>query len=103
MPASVLAVAINSQGGSVLTFALPVGVFVVVSVALYVLFTRPHDVPGHRVPAVSAAGAASSGPNSSAGQAPADGNPNPSGAAGESGGADTGQQAPEAEGTGDGA
>ncbi|HEX9525911.1 MAG TPA: hypothetical protein VF951_00310 [Streptosporangiaceae bacterium] len=102
MPASVLAVAINSQGGSVLTFALPVGVFVVVSVALYALFTRPHNVPGHREPAVSAAGAASSGPDSSAGQAPADGNINPSDAAGESDKADTGQQAPEAEGTRDG-
>jgi hypothetical protein len=102
VPASVLAVAINSQGGSVLTFALPVGVFVVVSVALYVLFTRPHYVPGHRVPATSAAGAASSGPDSSASQAPADSSPNPSGAARESGGADTGQSAPEAGSTGDG-
>ncbi len=102
MPASVLAVAINSQGGSVLTFALPVGVFVVVSVALYVLFTRPHDVPGHRTPAVSAAGAARPGPDSSAGQAPAASNVNPSSTASESDGANTGQQAPETEGTGDG-
>jgi hypothetical protein len=39
---SVLAVTINSQGGSVLTFALPVGVFVVVAAVLYVLFSRPY-------------------------------------------------------------
>ncbi len=48
MPGSILAVSINSQGGSVLTFAFPVGVFIVVSVVLYMAFSRPHQVPGHR-------------------------------------------------------
>jgi hypothetical protein len=46
---SVLAVTINSQGGSVLTFALPVGVFVVVAAVLYVLFSRPYaGIPPYR-------------------------------------------------------
>ncbi len=48
MPGSILAVSINSQGGSVLTFAFPVGVFLVVAVVLYMAFSRPHQVPGHK-------------------------------------------------------
>lgn len=49
MAGSLLAVTINSQGGSVLTFALPVGVFVVVSSVLYALFSRPHArIPPYR-------------------------------------------------------
>lgn len=62
MAGSILAVTINSQGGAALTFALPVGVFVVVATVLYLLFTRPHSVPGHRAPVQAAAG----GPGSAA-------------------------------------
>ncbi len=46
--------------GSIMTFAIPVGLFVVVATALYFLYTRPHVVPGHRdlVPAGRHAAAA---------------------------------------------
>ncbi len=37
-----------SFGGSILTFAFPMILFIVVAVALYVLYTRPEFVPGHR-------------------------------------------------------
>jgi hypothetical protein len=37
----------NTPGGSVLTFAVPVGLFAVVAVILYLLFSRPH----RRIPA----------------------------------------------------
>jgi hypothetical protein len=37
-----------SLAGSVMTFAIPVGLFVVVATILYFLYTRPHAVPGHR-------------------------------------------------------
>ena len=42
---------------SIMTFAIPVALFVVVATVLYFLYTRPHAVPGHRdlVPAGSAA------------------------------------------------
>ena len=33
-------------GGSIMTFALPMGLFIVVAVVLYVLYTRPHKLPG---------------------------------------------------------
>ena len=33
---------------SIMTFAIPVGLFVVVATILYFLYTRPHTVPGHR-------------------------------------------------------
>ncbi|MGH3199136.1 MAG: hypothetical protein ACRDOH_10530 [Streptosporangiaceae bacterium] len=35
-------------GGSILTFAFPMILFVVVGCALYVLYTKPELVPGHR-------------------------------------------------------
>jgi hypothetical protein len=40
---------------SIMTFAIPVALFVVVATVLYFLYTRPHTVPGHRdlVPAGS--------------------------------------------------
>jgi hypothetical protein len=40
---------------SIMTFAIPVALFVVVATVLYFLYTRPHAVPGHRdlVPAGS--------------------------------------------------
>jgi hypothetical protein len=37
-----------SLAGSIMTFAIPVGLFVVVATILYFLYTRPHPVPGHR-------------------------------------------------------
>jgi hypothetical protein len=37
-----------SLAGSIMTFASPVGLFVVVATILYFLYTRPHPVPGHR-------------------------------------------------------
>ena len=36
-------------GGSILTFAFPMILFIVVAVALYVLYTKPEVVPGHQV------------------------------------------------------
>ena len=41
-----------SFGGSILTFAFPMILFIVVAAALYVLYTKPELVPGHRNPAV---------------------------------------------------
>ena len=38
-------------GGSILTFAFPMILFVVVACALYVAYTKPELVPGHRNPA----------------------------------------------------
>lgn len=37
-----------SFGGSILTFVFPMLLFIVVAVALYVLYTKPTVVPGHR-------------------------------------------------------
>jgi hypothetical protein len=41
----------NTPGGGILTFAIPVGLFAVVAVILYLLFSRPH----RRIPARQAA------------------------------------------------
>jgi len=45
---------------SVETFAIPVGLFIVIAATLFFLYTRPHAVPGHRdlVPAQARAGGA---------------------------------------------
>ncbi len=37
-----------SYGGSILTFAFPMILFIVVACALYVIYTRPQLVHGHR-------------------------------------------------------
>jgi hypothetical protein len=37
-----------SFGGSILTFAFPMLLFIAVAVALYVLYTKPAAVPGRR-------------------------------------------------------
>jgi hypothetical protein len=37
-------------GGSILTFAFPMILFIVVAGALYVMYTKPQLVPGHRAP-----------------------------------------------------
>jgi hypothetical protein len=40
-----------SFGSSILTFAFPMILFIVVAAALYVAYTKPELVPGHRPPA----------------------------------------------------
>lgn len=37
-----------SYGASILTFVFPMLLFIGVAAALYVLYTKPHLVPGHR-------------------------------------------------------
>ena len=37
-------------GSSILTFAFPMILFIVVAGALYVLYTKPESVPGHSAP-----------------------------------------------------
>ena len=46
-----LAAAVGSDwtlAASIMTFAIPVALFIVVATVLYFLYTRPHAVPGHR-------------------------------------------------------
>lgn len=38
-------------GGSILTFLFPILLFIAVAGALYILYTKPEVVPGHRAPA----------------------------------------------------
>jgi hypothetical protein len=40
-----------SFGGSILTFVFPMLLFIVVASALYIAYTKPELVPGHRNPA----------------------------------------------------
>ena len=40
-----------SFGGSILTFAFPMLLFIAVACALYVIYTKPQPIPGHRDPA----------------------------------------------------
>ena len=40
-----------SFGGSILTFAFPMILFIVVASALYIAYTKPELAPGHRNPA----------------------------------------------------
>ena len=42
-------------GGAILTFAFPMLLFIVVACALYVAYTKPELVPGHRNPAAQRA------------------------------------------------
>jgi hypothetical protein len=37
-----------NSGGAVMTLVLPLGLFIVVMIALYFVFSRPHRVPGRR-------------------------------------------------------
>jgi len=48
-----------SLAGAVMTFAIPVGLFVIVAAILYFQYTRPHVTPGHH--RLAAAGAGASG------------------------------------------
>ena len=57
----VLAVSVSptgdwTQAAAIMTFAIPVGIFIVVATWLYFLYTRPHAVPGHRELAPAGAG-----------------------------------------------
>jgi hypothetical protein len=63
---------------SIMTFAIPVALFLVVATVLYFLYTRPHTVPGHRdlVPA-GAGGAAGSGRHAAGAPRPAAAQPPP--------------------------
>lgn len=47
-----------TQAAAIMTFAIPVGIFVVVATWLYFQYTRPHAVPGHRELVPAAAGGA---------------------------------------------
>jgi hypothetical protein len=48
-----------SLAGAIMTFAIPVGLFIIVATVLYFQYTRPHVTPGHHtlVPAAAGAGA----------------------------------------------
>lgn len=61
-----------TQAAAIMTFAIPVGIFVVVATWLYFQYTRPHAVPGHRdlVPATSG-GAIGSGRHAAGASRPA--------------------------------
>jgi hypothetical protein len=50
-----------TQAAAIMTFAIPVGIFVVVATWLYFLYTRPHTVPGHRDLVAAGGGATGSG------------------------------------------
>jgi hypothetical protein len=59
---TVLAVSLSptgdwTQAAAIMTFAIPVGLFVIVAAVLYFQYTRPHVTPGHRALAPAAAGA----------------------------------------------
>ena len=58
-------------GGSILTFAFPMLLFIVVACALYVAYTKPELVPGHRNPAAQRAVSYTAVP----GEPPADNKP----------------------------
>jgi hypothetical protein len=76
---AVLATATGSDwnaGGSIITFYFPVGLFVVIAVILYLLFSRPHKrVPGRGglASAHAASGAEQAGTGSGPGDSPARG------------------------------
>jgi hypothetical protein len=44
-PAAILG---YNTGGAVLTLVLPLGFFILVMAAFFLIFSRPHNVPGHR-------------------------------------------------------
>ena len=47
-----------SLAASIETFAIPVGLFVVIAAILFYILTRPHTVPGHRELAAAGPGTA---------------------------------------------
>ena len=65
-----------TQAAAIMTFAIPVGIFVVVATWLYFQYTRPHAVPGHR-DLVPAAGSIGSGRHAAGAPRPAAAQPPP--------------------------
>jgi len=45
---SAIQVSYYPLGAQVMTLVLPLGFFILVMMALYFIFTRPHTIPGHR-------------------------------------------------------
>ena len=68
-----------SYGASILTFAFPMILFVAVAGALYVLYTKPHLVPGHRYLMDSQAATAARPASRAGGQPAAGGQDQPAG------------------------
>jgi len=56
---------------SIMTFAIPVALFLVVATVLYFLYTRPHTVPGHRDLAPAAGAATGTGRHAAGAPRPA--------------------------------
>jgi hypothetical protein len=56
---------------SIMTFAIPVALFLVVATVLYFLYTRPHTVPGHRDLVPAAGGATGTGRHAAGARRPA--------------------------------
>ena len=65
-----------TQAAAIMTFAIPVGIFVVVATWLYFQYTRPHAVPGHR-DLVAAGGSIGSGRHAAGAPRPAAAQPPP--------------------------
>jgi hypothetical protein len=75
-----------TQAAAIMTFAIPVGIFVVVATWLYFLYTRPHAVPGHRELVPAGGGRHAAVPPRSGGQPPPPAQPPGSGGYGNPGG-----------------
>jgi hypothetical protein len=60
-------------GAQVMTLVLPLGLFIVVMIVLYFVFSRPHTIPGHRP--IAGARPVSPHPDAAAGIAAASGLP----------------------------
>ena len=86
-----------SFGGSILTFAFPMILFIVVACALYIAYTKPELSPGHRNPAAQRPVSYTAVPGVSARDGEqARGEPGPAAAGGKaSRAASPGQQEPE--------
>jgi len=86
---------------SIMTFAIPIALFVVVATVLYFLYTRPHAVPGHRdlVPAAGSGRHSAGAPRPAAAQQPPPAQP-PGGGYSQGGGNPPGGGAPGAGGHG---
>jgi hypothetical protein len=56
-----------TQAAAIMTFAIPVGIFIVVATWLYFIYTRPHAVPGHRELVPAGTGRHAAPPSSSSG------------------------------------
>lgn len=59
-----------TYGAAILTFVFPMLLFIAVAGALYVLYTKPHLVPGHRYQMQLRSTTATSAPETAAGTRP---------------------------------